>query len=215
MQNKEVVIRILYLYRINVLFIIDARCGGNNDNPWTSNNYRELMKNIERWTTRNAWWNVVFLLPPNLPTSNVLSKLQLNNEHYIKHTNIGRYVFSNHNTQDTIFQHLDNLEISFQAYSDMIFIFSHPSNKSIQSIFSYDVYSKSLYFGVDIEERGKMVIISLIRSYMPNDWLLALLGFGSHIFNIVNILPIKILKIYVIIHQMNDMMIYVINKIHH
>jgi hypothetical protein len=31
-----------------MLFIIDARCGGNNDNPCTQNNYRELVKKIER-----------------------------------------------------------------------------------------------------------------------------------------------------------------------
>jgi hypothetical protein len=62
-------------------FIIDVRCGGNNNNPWTFNNYRELVKNIERWTTNNAQWNVVLLLPPNLPASKALSKLQLDNEH--------------------------------------------------------------------------------------------------------------------------------------
>jgi hypothetical protein len=65
----------------NVLFIIDARCGGNNDNPWTSNNYRELVKNIERWITKNVQWNTILLLPPNLLASNILSKLQLNSEH--------------------------------------------------------------------------------------------------------------------------------------
>jgi CBS domain containing-hemolysin-like protein len=64
-----------------VLFIIDARCGGNNDNPWTSNNYRELVKNIERWITKNVQWNTILLLPPNLLASNILSKLQLNSEH--------------------------------------------------------------------------------------------------------------------------------------
>jgi hypothetical protein len=39
-----------------------------------------------------------------------------------------------------------------------------------------------------------VVIISLIKSYMPNDWLLALIGAGSHVFNIVNIVPVKISK---------------------
>jgi hypothetical protein len=34
----------------------------------------DLVKNIERWTTKNAQWNVVLLLLPNLPASNVLSK---------------------------------------------------------------------------------------------------------------------------------------------
>jgi hypothetical protein len=33
---------------------------------------------------------------------------------------------------------------------------------------------------------------------MPNDWLLALVGIRSRVFNIVNTLPIKISKIYVI-----------------
>jgi hypothetical protein len=41
-------------------------------------------------------------------------------------------------------------------------------------------------------ERGKGVIVSLFRSYMPNDWLLALVGASSHVFNIVNTLLIKI-----------------------
>jgi hypothetical protein len=82
----------------NVLSIIDAICSVNNDNPWTSNNYRELVKNIERWTTNTAQWNVVLLLPPNFPTANIISKLQLNSEYNIRHTNIGRNIFSNHNT---------------------------------------------------------------------------------------------------------------------
>jgi hypothetical protein len=33
---------------------------------------------------------------------------------------------------------------------------------------------------------------------MPNDWLLALIGAGSHVFNIVNIVPVKISKFWVI-----------------
>jgi hypothetical protein len=114
----------------------------------------------------------------------------------IRHTNIGRYIFSNHNTQDTVFQDLDNLKITFQAYTNIIFIFSHPSSKPIQSNFSHDIYSKPLFFGKNINnesmERGKGVIMSLIRSYMPNDWLLALVGASSHVFNIVNTLLIKI-----------------------
>jgi hypothetical protein len=110
-----------------------------------------LVKNIERWTTKNAWWNVVLLLPPNLPSSNILSKLQLNSEYIKRHTNIGRYIFANHNTQGTVFQDLDNSMISFQAHSGVIFIFSHPSIQFTQSNFSHDVYSKPLFFGNDID----------------------------------------------------------------
>jgi hypothetical protein len=65
-----------------------------------------------------------FTIAPNLPASKVLSKLQLNNEYNIRHINIGGYIFSNHNTQDMVFQDVDNSMISFQAYIDMIFMFS-------------------------------------------------------------------------------------------
>jgi hypothetical protein len=47
-------------------------------------------------------------------------------------------------------------------------------------------------------EKGKEVIISLVRSYMFNDWLLALGGASSHVINMINSLPIKISKTYVI-----------------
>jgi hypothetical protein len=58
-----------------VLFIIDARCSGNNDNPWSFNNYIELVKNNERWITKNVSWNVVLFLPPICQHQNVLLKL--------------------------------------------------------------------------------------------------------------------------------------------
>jgi hypothetical protein len=44
-----------------MLFIIDARYSGNNDNPWAFNNYIQLVKDIERWTKKNAHWNVSLL----------------------------------------------------------------------------------------------------------------------------------------------------------
>jgi hypothetical protein len=82
----------------NVLFIFDTRYGGNNDSPWTSDNYRVLIQNIERWATKNVLWNVVTLLPPNLPALNAL-----NNEYNIRHTYIGRYMFPKHIAQDMVF----------------------------------------------------------------------------------------------------------------
>ena len=73
-------------------------------------------------------------------------------------------------------------------------------NYSIE--FSHDVYPKSFFLQDDIDnesmERDKVVIISLIRSYMPNDWLWALVRASFHIFKIVNTLLVKISKNYII-----------------
>jgi hypothetical protein len=111
-------------------------------------------------------------------------------------------MFLNHNTEDKVFQNIDNSMISFQAYSYIIFMFSCPRGDSIQSKISHYVNSKSLAFGDDIDnestEKEKIVIISLIRSYVPNDWSLALVGASSHVFNIMKALPIKISKNYVV-----------------
>jgi hypothetical protein len=63
--------------------------------------------------------------------------------------------------------------ISFQACSDIILIFPHPSTKFVQLKFSHDVYSIVPFFGNFIVnesmERNKAVFISLIRSYIPSD----------------------------------------------
>jgi len=94
-------------------------------------------------------------------------------------------------------------EVSIETIGEIIFIISSfNGNTNFEPNFPSDV-NPILRFvlddeNIELSQCGKAAIVSLIKSYMPNDWSLVLIGATNQVSNILSKLPIKTSKIYIL-----------------
>ena len=86
------------------------------------------------------------LLPTNLYAQEIVWELQLSCEHSRRHIDIGKSFFPRHISTSKEFEDSMKTSISFQAYSDTVFIFSNPRTKSITFKISHPDDSMPIFY---------------------------------------------------------------------
>lgn len=155
------------------LFVFDTPRQGVNGRHWSKNDYTLFGTNLKRWTSSISRWNVILLLPIDTSAHEILSYLEINDEHIIMQGNWG---YPKQHEGEILQDNNQQNSICFQQKSEIIFIFSYQSQSAPSLNFPLKFLSEPLplIFTKDevqyvSSERGILNFNYLIECYLPQD----------------------------------------------